>query len=325
MSSLDRSEREAANKRKAQSKERKQEKEAKKARAADAREDKQRRRDNRDNSAARYETRSMVRTMAYSAGILIIAFVVFEILLLAWKALYYPTGTDYTNDDVYWHLINIADTCVGFVIGLTAMDALTYLNSDRKAKRDEMRAIIRHNRIVKPSIDMYLARKNSLITVDGDDLKPFQVVTKKSVRDMKDMYGPSAISSDAGKAKIDAFEYYNKKLNIALLNMAEDINFDYHPELCDAVMTFLNETTYGQAALEAVVSYGKEGSRTVKMGLIRQIKEASDDMEIFKASDELNTTMIVLHMIHAQEDALEKYMRAIEEIDSSAKGRRKVR
>ena len=58
-----------------------------------------------------------------------------------------------------------------------------YYNGNQKSRREEQRAIIRHNRIVKPAIDMYLARKNSLITPAGEDFKPFQVVTKATGSD----------------------------------------------------------------------------------------------------------------------------------------------
>lgn len=271
-------------------------------------------------SAAHYETRSVVRTMILSAGALLIAFLVFEGLLLVWKATL-PSGSDPSTFDAYWHFINIADTCIGFLIGLTAMDALNYFNSNQKSRREEQRAIIRHNRIVKPCIDMYLARKNSLITPNGQNVQIFQVVTSAGVRDLKDMYDPSTINSDAGKSKIEAYHYYLKKLNTAFLNMAEDINFDYNPEICDAMMKFLNETTYGMAAADAVLSFGKEGNRTQKMAVIRKIKEVSDGTEIADVDGELNTVFIFMHMIHAHEDALQAYLRVIEEIDTETQNR----
>ena len=117
--------------------------------------------------------------------------------------------------------------------------------------------------------------------------------------------------------------YYLKKLNTAFLNMAEDINFDYNPEICDAMMKFLNETTYGIAAAEAVVSFGKEGNRTQKMSVIRKIKEVPEGTEIADVEGELNTVFIFMHMIHAHEDALKSYLTVIEEIDNETQVRRK--
>ena len=322
-SSLDRSTREAQRKKRDARTEQKKEKEQKKETQNQNRQRQQERKSFKKVSAAHYETRSVIRTMIFSAGALLIAFLVFEIALIIWKTWLLPADADFTREDTYWHLINIADTCIGFVIGLTAMDALNYYNGNQKSRREEQRAIIRHNRIVKPCIDMYLARKNSLITPNGQDVQIFKVVTNASVRDLKDMYEPSTINSDAGKSKIEAYWYYLKKLNTAFLNMAEDINFDYNPEICDAMMKFLNETTYGIAAAESVVSFGRDGNRTQKMTVIRKIKECPEGTEIADVEGELNTVFIFMHMIHAHEDALKAYLTVIEEIDTESQNRRK--
>lgn len=322
-SSLDRSTREAQRKKRDARTEQKKEKEQKKETQNQNRQRQQERKSFKKVSAAHYETRSVIRTMIFSAGALLIAFLVFEIALIIWKTWLLPADADFTREDTYWHLINIADTCIGFVIGLTAMDALNYYNGNQKSRREEQRAIIRHNRIVKPCIDMYLARKNSLITPNGQDVQIFKVVTNASVRDLKDMYEPSTINSDAGKSKIEAYWYYLKKLNTAFLNMAEDINFDYNPEICDAMMKFLNETTYGIAATESVVSFGRDGNRTQKMTVIRKIKECPEGTEIADVEGELNTVFIFMHMIHAHEDALKAYLTVIDEIDTESQNRRK--
>ena len=323
MASLDRASREEEQKKRNAKKQQKEEKQQHREVKTQSNKRKKEGRNFKKASAAHYETRSMFRTMALSAGVLLIAFAVFEILLIVWKQFLLPADVDYTREDTYWHLLNIADTCVGFVIGLTAMDALNYMNDNRKARREEERAITRHNRIVKPCIEMYLARKNSLITPNGQNVQIFQVVTNANVRDLKDMYEPSAINSDAGKTKIEAYHYYLKKLNTAFLNMAEDINFDYNPEICDAMMKFLNETTYGMAAADAVMSFGKEGNRTQKMAIIRKIKEVPDGTEIADVDGDLSTVFIFMHMIHAHEDALKSYLKVIEEIDTETERRRK--
>ena len=323
MASLDRAPREEEQKKRNAKKQQKEEKQQHREVKTQSNKRKREVRNFKKASAAHYETRSMFRTMALSAGVLLIAFAVFEILLIVWKQFLLPADVDYTREDTYWHLLNIADTCVGFVIGLTAMDALNYMNDNRKARREEERAITRHNRIVKPCIEMYLARKNSLITPNGQNVQIFQVVTNANVRDLKDMYEPSAINSDAGKTKIEAYHYYLKKLNTAFLNMAEDINFDYNPEICDAMMKFLNETTYGMAAADAVMSFGKEGNRTQKMAIIRKIKEVPDGTEIADVDGDLSTVFIFMHMIHAHEDALKSYLKVIEEIDTETERRRK--
>ncbi len=326
MASLDRASREEQQKKRNARKQQKAEKVEKKEAKCESNNRKKQVRNFRKASAAHYESRSFFRTMALSAGALFIAFLFFEVTLLIWKNLLLPEGADYTREDTYWHLLNIADTCVGFIIGLTAMDALNYMNDNQKARREEERAIIRHNRIVKPCIDMYLARKNSLVTPNGENVQIFQVVTNASVRDLKDMYEPSTINSDAGKTKIEAYHYYLKKLNTAFLNMAEDINFDYNPEICDAMMKFLNDTTYGMAAADAVMNFGREGNRTQKMAVIRKIKEVPDGTDIADVEGELSTVFIFMHMIHSHEDALKSYLKVIEELDyESERRRRKLR
>ena len=321
-SSLDRSQREAAKKKNEAAEERKRVKEDRKNDVQAKKQRKTARTKNKKKSAARYDTRAMMKTMAMSVSILLLVFLILEAVLLIWKAVKFgPGDTSYTNNDTYWHLLNISDTCIGFLVGILAMDILNYFERGQKARRDEERAIIRHNRIVKPAIDMYLARKNSLITPAGEDFKPFQVVTNATPRDLKDLFGPSPINTDSKRMKIATFEYYTKKLNVAFMNMAEDINFDYNPEICDAVLAFINETTYGRSALDSIVAYGDDGNRTVRNSLIRQLKESSDNPDIFEAGDELNTALIVLHMIHAQEDALKKYLDALEELDHASQRR----
>ena len=189
-SSLDRSQREAAKKKNEAAEERKRVKEDRKNDVQAKKQRKTARSKNKKKSAARYDTRAMMKTMAMSVSILLLVFLILEAVLLIWKAVKFgPGDTSYTNNDTYWHLLNISDTCIGFLVGILAMDILNYFERGQKARRDEERAIIRHNRIVKPAIDMYLARKNSLITPAGEDFKPFQVVTNATPRDLKDLFG----------------------------------------------------------------------------------------------------------------------------------------
>ena len=317
MSGLDRSRNEEKEKKKLIADTKKMEKEKKKAELTFQRDRKERRIRSKKRSAAAFETKAMLKMMALSSVILICAFVVLEIILLVWKSVNFgPGDTSYTENDIYWHLLNFSDTVLGFLIGLLAMDALTWYESGRKAKRDEERAIGRHNRIIKPAIDMYLARKNSLFSSTKTEYKAFQVKTDATVKDLMEMYQPSTINSDAKSPRITSFLYYTKKLNVAFLNMAEDINFDYNPEVCDAVLNFINETTYGMSAMTTIASFAEDGNRVSKNSLLRQIRSASEKTEISETEDELNIAMILIRTIHAQEAALEKYMAAIEDIEN---------
>ena len=60
-----------------------------------------------------------------------------------------------------------------------------------------------------------------------------------------------------------------------MMNMVEDIDFDFNPEICDAAMRFINATTYGTAALDSLIAFGEEGMRSKRMTLIKQMKEES--------------------------------------------------
>ena len=105
------------------------------------------------------------------------------------------------------------------------MDAVMYVSQLQSRRRGESRAIIRHNRIVQPAIDMYLARKNMLITPPEREVRTFQIVSDFKIRDLKDMYGPSDIVTDAGRTKIETFRIQTKSLHKAMMNMVEDIDF----------------------------------------------------------------------------------------------------
>ena len=212
------------------------------------------------------------------------------------------------------HLLNLADNSLAFVIGLTAMDAVMYVSQLQSRRRGESRAIIRHNRIVQPAIDMYLARKNMLITPPEREVRTFQIVSDFKIRDLKDMYGPSDIVTDAGRTKIETFRIQTKSLHKAMMNMVEDIDFDFSPEICDAAMRFINATTYGTAALDSLIAFGEEGMRSKRMTLIKQMKEEEDGGSLGDARAEMKNVYLVQQMIQEQEAAIKEYLTTINEM-----------
>ncbi len=264
----------------------------------------------RKKSAARQEKRSMFRTMAVSSVIIVCAFIFFEVLL------FLVSGSP---GDLETHLLNLADNSLAFVVGLTAMDAVMYISQLQSRRRGESRAIIRHNRIVQPAIDMYLARKNMMVTPPGEDVKTFRIVSDFTVRDLKDMYGPSEIVTDAGRTKIETFRIQTKNLHKALINMVEDIDFDFNPEICDAAMRFINATTYGTAALESLIVFGDDGMRAKRMVLIKQMKEEEENGSLADAKAELKNVYLVQQMIQEQEAAIKEYLTTINEMTGNAK------
>ncbi|WP_400256867.1 hypothetical protein [Methanomethylophilus alvi] len=259
----------------------------------------------RKKSAARMEKKSMFRTMIVSTVIIFCAFLFFEFLL------FIVSGD---GGDLNTHLLNLADNSLAFVIGLTAMDAVMYVSQLQSRRRGESRAIIRHNRIVQPAIDMYLARKNMLITPPEREVRTFQIVSDFKIRDLKDMYGPSDIVTDAGRTKIETFRIQTKSLHKAMLNMVEDIDFDFNPEICDAAMRFINATTYGTAALDSLIAFGEEGMRSKRMTLIKQMKEEEDGGSLGDARAEMKNVYLVQQMIQEQEAAIKEYLTTINEM-----------
>lgn len=263
------------------------------------------------SSAARFDLQHMLRTMLVSTCLIIGAVFVFLLIL-------YLFFDDAGEGKTHW--MNMVDNVAAFIIGLSAMDGLMYLNQSKQASRAEVRAIIRHNRIIQPAIDMYLARKNMLLTAPGEEVRYFQVGRPLSVRDLKDMYGPSENVSDAGGMKIEMFAVHMNGLNKALMNMVEDIDFAGNPEICDAALKFINATTYGRAALESVISYGSEGERAKRMAVVRLIKAEPDGGDIANAKPELKNVYIVKQMIEEQQAALKNYLTVVTEISASDQG-----
>lgn len=263
-------------------------------------------------SAARLEKRNMFRTMTVSSLIILCAFMFFEVLLVIMSG---------GPGDLNTHLLNLADNSLAFVVGLTAMDAVMYISQLQSRRRGESRAIIRHNRIVQPAIDMYLARKNMMITPPGEDVKTFQIVSGFRIRDLKDMYGPSEIVTDAGRTKIETFRVQTKNLHKAFINMVEDIDFDFNPEICDAAMRFINATTYGTAALDSLIVFEDDGMRSKRMVLIKQMKEEEESGSLADAKAELKNVYLVQQMIQEQEAAIKEYLTTINEMtEDRAKG-----
>jgi len=257
-------------------------------------------------NAASYEVRVSIRTMVYSSLIIIIAFVVIELCLYASSGGW---------GDINLHLLNIADNTFAFIVGLSAMDALGYLNQVQRRRRNEIRAIIRHNRILEPSIEMFTVRKNILVTSPGKAVDQYATITDFDIWDMSDMYNPSTVPSDAGRSKIDMFSFHLKKVNNAMLKIVEDIDFAFDPDICDAVMKFISATTYGSSALDSLVSYGNTGSSMKKAAIVAMIKEAPRNGTLTDAdSNELKSVYILMQMIRDQEDALKTYSAYIADI-----------
>ena len=177
-----------------------------------------------------------------------------------------------------------------------------------------MRAIIRHNRLLEPSIDMFTARKNVLITRPGEIVDQYRMESNIPIDALADMFGPSGIASDAGMSKIDMYCFHQNKLYDSFRRMVEDIDFSFYPEACEAAMKFINATTYGSSSLASLMSYQDESQKAKRALLVKSIAAEANDPSPERARPELMSVYILMQTIHAQEDALRQYLDAVADI-----------
>src|SRR5574344_2681095 len=108
------------------------------------------------------------------------------------------------------YMNNIFCNTIALVFVVVFLDTLVSSNKEGRKKREEARTILRHNRIIQPDIDMYLVRKNMVVTPNGKNVRKFQIDSQFSIQDMRDMYGPSELVSDVGISKIRRYAYFQK-------------------------------------------------------------------------------------------------------------------
>jgi hypothetical protein len=207
------------------------------------------------------------------------------------------------------------------------MERINSRNEKRKRKRDERKAIVRHNKIIQPVIDMYLVRKNMVITPNDKTVRKFKINASFTIKDMKDMYGPSELISDVGKSKIEVYAYYQDKLHEKLTHLVEDVDFDHYYDLCDAAMKYINATSYGASALEAVIGYKEAmaGMKSVKGLVVNLIRDEPENGKFVDAPPMLKNVYLVHQLINDQEVALDNYLKLIQEIineDSKEMGKK---
>jgi len=193
------------------------------------------------------------------------------------------------------------------------MDTITSHSNKKKRKRDERKAIVRHNKILQPVIDMYLVRKNMVVTPNERTVRKFKINADFTIKDMKDMYGPSELISDVGKSKVQMYSYYQNKLLDMFTHLVEDIDFNFYSDLCDAALRYINATSYGAAGLDAVLSYQDTmaGTKSMRSIVINMIRDEPDNGKFIDAPPSLKNVYLLHQMIHEQEAALEEYLRLV--------------
>ena len=260
------------------------------------------------NTTAHKESSNSIRFMFLSSIILLVIFFVFELLLFVL--------TDKGWGALDTHLANMADNTLAFVIGLGAMDAVTYFNQVGRSKRNEIRAIIRHNRLLEPNIDMFVARKNAMTTPADEPVDQYTIRRDAPLIGFAGMFEPSSFSSDAGMSKLDMYAYHQKYLFKSFQKMIEEIDFSFSPEACDAAMEFINATAYGSSSLQALVALQADDMKTKRNAVIKAIKEEATKPSESETRPELMSVMILKQTIRDQEEALERYLDAVKNIGS---------
>jgi hypothetical protein len=260
-------------------------------------------------SAARSEKRHLSMITIYSLLIIFVLIVVMGLILCL-----FGDGIGSWQS----HISSTMDSLIAAAIVLIFLDSVNMFNNENRKQREERRAIIRHNKIIQPMIDMYLARKNMVITPNEMTLKKFQINTTFRLCDLKDMYGPSNLVSDVGKSKIEVYQYYQDKLVVGMSRLVESVDFASYQDLCDAGMNYINATTYGASALEAVVEYqdATSGTRSVKSMVINMIINEPENGKFAYAEPMMKNVYLVHQMIMDQQKALEDYLDIIEKINA---------
>ena len=253
-------------------------------------------------SAAKRETSRAISFMFFSSIILLVVFVMFEVLLMLYSGGWGDTET---------HLANMADNTLAFVIGLGAMDAVTYFSQVGRKKRNETRAIIRHNRLLEPTIDMFTARKNVLITRPGEIVDQYRMKSDIPMDALADMYSPSGIASDAGMSKIDMYDFHMNKLYDSFKRMVEDVDFSFYPDAAEAAMKFINATTYGSSSMASLKSYQEESQKAKQSSLVKAILAEAENPNPDHPKPELMSVYILMQTIRSQEEALNQYLDSV--------------
>jgi len=234
-------------------------------------------------------------------------------VVIAWVALYVTSGNQPDFHDI---VRGSMGSVFALLFAVIIMDTINSHNNKRKRKRDERKAIIRHNKIIQPIIDMYLVRKNMVITPNDKKVRKFQIDSVFTIKDMRDMYGPSELISDVGKTKVEVYAFYQNKLHEMFTHLVEDVDFNSYSELCDAAMDYINATSYGESALEAVTSYQNTltGTKSMKSVVLNMIREEPENGKFVDAPPVLKNVYLLHQMINDQEVALGKYLKHIQSI-----------
>ena len=225
------------------------------------------------------------------------------------------------------YMNNIFCSNIALLIIILFLDTIVNSNKESRQKRDEARRILRYDRLIHPNLDLYLVRKNMVITPNGKTVHKFQIDSDFKVSDMRDMYTPSELVSDVGISKIKRYGHFQSILKHDFSKLIENVDFVYYPEIAEAVMRYLNATSYGEAALEAVIGYedARAGTKSMRVMVTSMIKEEPDNGSFMQANPTMKNVYLVHQMINDQEKAVSDYIRLIRTLEDSDPAERRKR
>ena len=259
--------------------------------------------------------RYVLTLVTICAGLLLISFILITL---------FPDCT-ILNWPIYDYVNNMFCNLIVLSLVVMFLDTIVSGNREGRMKRDEARAILRQNRIIQPDIDMYLVRKNLAVTPKEKTVRKFQVKSDFVISDMKDMYSTSELVSDAGMSKIQRYAYYQNRLMEDFQKLSTSVDFAYYPEISDAVVKYMDATSYGQAALDAVLGYedSKSGTRSTRTVIIGMIRDEPVSGSFGDASPMMKNVYLVCQMIKDQEEAIGQYLRLMKALSDSNPDQRK--
>ena len=225
------------------------------------------------------------------------------------------------------YMNNIFCNNIALLIIILFLDTIVNSNKESRQKRDEARRILRYDRLIHPNLDLYLVRKNMVITPNGRTVHKFQIDSDFKVSDMRDMYTPSELVSDVGISKIKRYGHFQSILKHHFSKLIENVDFVYYPEIAEAVMRYLNATSYGEAALEAVIGYedARAGTKSMRVMVTSMIKEEPDNGSFMQANPTMKNVYLVHQMINDQEKAVSDYIRLLRTLEDSDPAERRKR
>jgi len=222
------------------------------------------------------------------------------------------------------HLRSITDSVLALLFAVIILDRIVAFGNERRRRGEERKSILRHHTLIQSILELFLVRKNMVITPDDKTSRKFQIKTRTKISDMRDMFNVSDLASDVGKTRIEMYRMYQNKLLDKFIRLVESIDFAYYPEVLDSAMRFINVTTYSESVVDALVeAKGQTASmKSNKAALSAAIRDSDDYASIRDVPGNLKNVYNLHEAICEQEDAVQRYVKALASIMAEEDGMR---